>query len=148
MEDIIQKYKKYSTFVIVRNINGLLHVNINEEYTIKKKYDLIESINFLEKYKNVIDKIFVNHLLGHNSVFIEKIFNLGKEVTGITHDYYNLIKNPTPFYHEIEDYLKKKEYLYTKGNTKKQLSLRVPHISIIIVKLFKEIVVFYELVRK
>jgi hypothetical protein len=106
LNTIVSKYKNYQTFVIVRNINGNIHININEEYNISKKYNLSESIYFLEKYANKIEKIFVNHLLGHDNLFIQKVFNLNKEVIGITHDYYNLTKIYQPFYHEIDNFNK------------------------------------------
>jgi len=106
LNTIISKYKKYQTFVILRNINGELHVNINEEYSIDKKYDLFESLDFLEKIASRIHKIFVNHFLGHELKFMEKIFTLNKEVIGITHDYYSLTTRLQPFYHELDDLIK------------------------------------------
>lgn len=111
LNTIISKYKKYQTFLIVRNINGLVYLNINEEYKINKNYDIHESIDLLENIKPRISKIFINHLIGHNPIFIEKLFSLNKEVIGITHDYYNLTIKPQPFYHEIEDFIKLEKHV-------------------------------------
>jgi hypothetical protein len=56
---IVSKYKNCQTFVIARNFEGLLHLNVNEEYNIDKKYDLPQSLAFLEKYAHKMSKIFV-----------------------------------------------------------------------------------------
>jgi len=103
LNTIISKYKNLQTFVILRNINGKLHVNVNEEYKITKEYDLHESIHFLENIKSRICKVFVNHMWGHETLFLEKVFSLNTEIIGITHDYYNLTKKMQPFCHEIEN---------------------------------------------
>jgi len=103
LNTIISKYKNLQTFVILRNIDGKLHVNVNEEYSIIKEYDLDESIHFLENIKSRICKVFVNHMWGHEMLFLEKIFSLKKETIGITHDYYNLTKKMQPLYHEIDN---------------------------------------------
>ena len=110
LNTIISKYKYYQTFVILRYINDFIQININEEYKIINSYSVDEIIDFLDKYTSKISKIFVNHLFKHTSIFINKIFNLNKEVIGITHDYYNLIKNPQPFYHEIQNLIKKEKH--------------------------------------
>jgi hypothetical protein len=108
LNSIISKYKKYQTFVILRNMDGEMHVNINEEYIIDKTYDLFESLDFLEEIKSRVHKIFINHFLGQNPKFMEILFSLNIPVVGITHDYYNLTKKYQPFYHEL-DYLVKNE---------------------------------------
>jgi hypothetical protein len=102
---IVSKYKKYQTFIIARNIYGLLHLNINEDYEIFEKYNENESISFLDNFQHKISKIFVNHTLTHSKGFIQKLFTMNKEITTITHDYYNLIKNSQPLHNEIEQEL-------------------------------------------
>ena len=98
---IVSKYKNNQTFVIARNYDGLLHLNINEELDLNDKYEDYESILFLDKYKDNISKIFVNHLLNHSNNFINKIKSLNKEIITITHDYYNICNISQPYYHEI-----------------------------------------------
>ena len=51
----------------------------------------------------------MNHFIKHKFVFIDKLFNLNKEVIGITHDYYNLTTNPQPYYHEIQNLIRKED---------------------------------------
>jgi hypothetical protein len=110
LNTIISKYKKYQTFVIIRSINGFIHININEEYIIHSNYNVFQCIYFIETHKSRINKIFVNHLMYHHSYFIEKIFSLNKEVIGITHDYYNIVNTPQPFFHEIPSLISKNEH--------------------------------------
>ena len=111
LNKIVSKYKKYQTFVIVRNIHDEIHININEEYFINKKYNIDESLHFIDKYSLKILFVFVNHLLFHNVQFIDKVFNINKRVIGITHDYYNLFDNFQPYYHEIDELLKKEHLI-------------------------------------
>ena len=97
---IVSKYKKHQTFVIVRNIDNKLVINVNEEYSIDVKHT--QNDNFFDDYKDNIIKIFINHTLKHTTNFLEKIFSLDKHVTTITHDYYTITNNPQPLYCEIE----------------------------------------------
>jgi len=99
---IVSKYNNNQTFVIARNYDDLLHLNINEIYDLNYRYSETESIIFLNKYKNNISKIFINHLYNHNINFINQINKLGKEIITITHDYYNICEIPQPLFHEIE----------------------------------------------
>lgn len=93
---IVSKYKTCQTFVIARNFDEMLHLNINEEYRIDKKYDLPQSLTFLEKYVHKMSKIFVNHIWFHHDDFIQKVFTLKRQVIGITHDYYAICTIPQP----------------------------------------------------
>ena len=104
LDTIVSIYKKNQTFVIARNCDRMLHLNINEEYDLSYKYSELESINFLKQYKNKISKIFINHLLGHSDLFISELSMLNKEMITITHDYYNICQIPNPYYHEIPKY--------------------------------------------
>jgi hypothetical protein len=106
---IVSKYKYNQTFVIARQMDNLLHLNINEDYDLTHKYKEEESIFFLKKYKHKISKIFVNHIDKHTNIFIENINKLGKEIITITHDYSNICSISQPFFHEIEEhYIKPK----------------------------------------
>lgn len=102
LNTIISKYKNYQTFVVARNFDGILHLNINEEYELCNKYNDDESLVFLENYKNKMTKIFINHTIGHSDNFINKLFNLGSETITITHDYSLLTTTCQPYYHEIK----------------------------------------------
>ena len=98
---IISRYKHNNNFVIVRNINNKLVVNVNEEYLLTTTFNEQESIYFLNNIKDKIIKIFVNHTLYHNNSFILELFKLNKQVTTITHDYSLLFTKYDPYYFEI-----------------------------------------------
>ena len=98
---IVSKYKMYQTFVIARNYDDLLHLNINEEYEIKNKFCLNESIDFLNIYKKKISKIFINHIDGHNKLFLDKLFTLNISVYTLTHDFSIITNCYQPFFHDI-----------------------------------------------
>jgi len=102
---IVSKYKNYQTFVIARNYDGLLHLNINEEYNILKKYNCDESLQFLKSYSTKIDKVFINHKTGHSDIFLNELFTLDKEVVTITHDYSLITDCCQPYYHKIKQYI-------------------------------------------
>ena len=103
LESIIIKYKESQNFLIVRNINNLVRFTINDEYYLNSSFNETEGIYFLEKNKNKIVKIFINHTLNHSINFINKLFELNKKVCYITHDYLSITNNnPSPFYEEIQ----------------------------------------------
>ena len=102
LNSIVSKYKMNKYFVIARNINNHLVLNINEDYELTTKYNLNDSIRFLYENKHKISKIFVNHTMGHNENFLNAIFKLGKHVSTITHDYSLLFNNPQPYYCNIK----------------------------------------------
>ena len=102
LNTIISKYKTYQTFVVIRCINNKLIININEEYKIENTFIVEEIIEFLEKNKTKIIKIFVNHTHNHEVALINNIFNIDKEVITITHDYIHLLQTPQPYFHKIE----------------------------------------------
>jgi hypothetical protein len=101
MDVITSYYKKHTIFVIARNFNKMLHLYVNNEYVLETKYNVEESILFIEKYKNKMNKILFNHIIHHNLGFVNKLFTLGKHTTYITHDYYNICNNPHSYFHEI-----------------------------------------------
>jgi len=105
LNTIVSKYKYKQTFLIARNYDGMLHLNINEEYELIKKYNNDESLLFLENYKDKISKIFINHTIGHCDNFINKLFNLNKFITTITHDYSILTNIHQPYYHELKRHI-------------------------------------------
>jgi hypothetical protein len=100
---IVSKYKKFTTFLIARNVDNNIIFNINEDYEIDKKYNNEESIYFLQSIKNKIKKIFINHTIGHTDNFVKFLFSLNKNVTAITHDYSMLLEKYNPSYKEITE---------------------------------------------
>jgi hypothetical protein len=102
LNTIVSKYKFNQTFVIARNYNGYIHLNINDETELITKYNLEESLVFVDNFKERISKIFINHLLNHDRIFIQKINTLEIEIINITHDYYNICNYPQPFFHNIQ----------------------------------------------
>ena len=81
---------------------------INNEYILKDKFTLDESLLFIENYKNKITKVFFNHIYHHEKNFIEKLFTINKHTTFITHDYYLINGKPCLYHYEFP----KKSYYY------------------------------------
>ena len=98
---IVSKFKTNNTFLIARNFDDLVYFYINDTLCLENKFNIADSINFLDIIKSKIIKIFVNHTLGHNISFLNKLFELGKHITSITHDYSLIIKKPQPYYSDI-----------------------------------------------
>ena len=98
---ILSKYKESTNFIIARNYNGYVKFTINDEYFIDKSFNELESIDFINNIQNSITKIFINHLLYHSLNFLNNLYNINKELTFITHDYYCITKITQPFYEEI-----------------------------------------------
>ena len=108
LDTIISNFKKQTIFVIAKNIDKKLQLIINNEYILKEKYKLDESLLFIENYKNKISKIFFNHIIDHEKQFIEKLFTINKHTTFITHDYYLINGKPCLYHYEFP----KKSYFY------------------------------------
>ena len=103
LNTILSKYKFNQTFLIARNFNNKVEFNLNNDFVLDTVYDLSQSILFLKKNKNKISKIFINHILEHNDLFIDEVIKLNKHITYITHDYYLFTNEYSLFYHEIRD---------------------------------------------
>jgi hypothetical protein len=87
IECIISRYKLQQTFLIIRNIKKQIYLTINDEYELDNIYNENSLYLFLLENRDNIEKIFVNHVIGHSPNFIQNIFNLNKTVTTITHDF-------------------------------------------------------------
>ena len=98
---IVSKFKTTTTFLIARNFNGLIYFYINDTLCLKNHFNLPDSIKFLDIINHKIIKIFVNHIIGHNVMFLNKLFELGKHITAITHDYSLIVKKSQPYYSDI-----------------------------------------------
>ena len=98
---IISYYKKNTIFIVAKNVNKKLNLLVNNEYVMEEKYDTNESILFIDKYKNKINKIFFNHIIDHEKQFIEELFKINKHTTYITHDYYIICGKSQAYYYEI-----------------------------------------------
>ena len=99
---IISKYKFHKIFLIVRNYNNKIVFTINDEYEINTIFNNQTSISFLKENINCLEKIFVNHTIGHDILFLNELFKLNKEVTYITHDFYLIHDIPNPLIHNIQ----------------------------------------------
>ena len=100
---IISKYKKNNTFLIIRPDNGLIKVLINDEQILSVRYTEIEMLAFLNKNIDNIIKIFINHTIVHNDIFLIELLKINKEKIYVTHDYYLINNKPQPFYNQICD---------------------------------------------
>lgn len=101
LDVIISYFKKNVLFIVAKSIKNSLHIIINNEYKLENNYSVSESIEFIDKYKDRIQKIFFNHILDHNKDFINKLFTISKHTTYITHDYYLLCNKPQAYHYEI-----------------------------------------------
>lgn len=101
LNKIISKYKHHNTFIIARNYNGLLCLTINDDYELIDRYNIQDSLSFIDKYQHKFQKIFVNHTLDHNPEFLNKVLELTHEKIFITHDYYSICTAPQPLFDAI-----------------------------------------------
>ena len=101
LNTIIRKYKYKQTFLIIRNFDGIIKISINDDYELNSYFNENESILFLQQNKDKIIKIFVNHTITHSVYFLNSLFNFGKEVSTITHDYYYLCDKPQPYWDDL-----------------------------------------------
>lgn len=92
LQTILQRYKYNNTFIIMRNINGMIICTVNDSYELFSKTEYA-AISWLKSNKTHIKKIFVNHFAVHTSAFIDSIFQLSIPTTTITHDYYMIMNN-------------------------------------------------------
>jgi hypothetical protein len=117
INSIIDKYKKNQNFIILRSTrNNLIKININNNIFFNYEYDTIIIKKILEKIKEKITKIFINHIYGFSSDLINYLFDSNNKVSVITHDHYlfNSKDNKTQLmYYEINRYIyKNKEFKY------------------------------------
>jgi hypothetical protein len=99
---IVSKYKYYNNFIIMRKLNNKIYVTLNDDYIIKIMDSEDVLCNFLNNNINLVEKLFVNHIIGFSSNFINflikfKTINNIKLYT-ITHDYIHISKLPQPTY--------------------------------------------------
>jgi len=140
LNTIVSKYKSHQTFLIIRKTSRGITLNINEEYKIENVFSYENCIDFLKMNRDKIIKIFVNHNLKYDCVFIDFLFELSKEVISITHDYSNLFKNPQPLFEELHNPTKENMYeidinkfttLLTQNNINKLVFNKYYHKNII-----------------
>ena len=101
LNSIIEKYKCNNTFIILRNIDNHIYIDLNGENLLNIPFTNEQCIDLLYKKINKLEKIFVNHTLGHSDEFINKILDINKEKTYITHDFFMLCTTPQPMYEDI-----------------------------------------------
>ena len=104
VNSLISHYSPKTTFLVARNFNRKLQLSVNNTTILKKTYTKDESVELLDKIKDKISFIFVNHIIEHTKAFLQKLFKLNKKVVGITHDYLLLFSEPQ---FTFEEYLSK-----------------------------------------
>jgi len=94
LNNIISKYKVNQTFLIIRNINNRIHFYINDQYRLNTIFTDIQALEFLNKNKDKIIKIFINSIMGHSKLFLDNVIIINDDTTAITHDYSLIYSNP------------------------------------------------------
>lgn len=102
INQIVSKYKMNKVLLIVRQYSNKIIFTINDEYEIDKEFNVKEAIHFIQEKKINIEKIFVNHTLGHSIQFLNEILKLKKEIITITHDYYLINDIANPMMYDIQ----------------------------------------------
>lgn len=97
---ILTFFKKSVTFLIARNFNGQMFWYINDDLLISRQHEIDSNIRFLDRIKDKIQKVFINSIIGHSAVFLQKVFEINKHITAITHDYSLLFNKPQMYFHE------------------------------------------------
>jgi hypothetical protein len=105
IESIVSRYKKDQTFLIVRNTNCGIYFTVNDEYQLEKIYVNEEACNLLKNNKDKIEKIFVNHILGHIPEFIHSLFDLKIQIDTITHDFFGIFGKWSVNFNDIDNTL-------------------------------------------
>jgi hypothetical protein len=105
IESILSRYKKYQTFLIVRNTNEGIYFTVNDEYQFEKLYSNEDASNLLTNNKHKIEKIFVSHIYDHIPKFIHSLFDLNVKIDTITHDYYNIFNETVLHFNRVETYM-------------------------------------------
>ena len=110
LNSLIKKYKDKIMFVIIRNMDDIYSVTINDEYLYANEIDVDY---FFECHRKKIKKIFVNHINGHNMFFFDKLKNLNIKMSYITHDFSPIYILSTPTYNGLveENEIKKENQL-------------------------------------
>ena len=126
LNKIISKFKKYNTFLILRNINNKISLYLNDEYEIIQKLTVKETLLFLFTNLNKIQKIFVNHIKDFNEYLLNKILDIDKEKIFITHDYFSISNNPQPCLNDFNK-CKSKKFLnkFSKIITQNECNLKL-----------------------
>jgi hypothetical protein len=117
INQIISKYKQNTTFLMARNFNGHVYFYINDNLLFGNKFTNEESIQVLKNNVNKISKIFINSIIGHTPDFLNSLFELGKHVSVITHDYSLLFKSSQIYYSQLNTQLEPSCFDIKKCNT-------------------------------
>ena len=107
IQNIIKNYMNVVSFLTIRNNDNFYDFYIND--IMEPSYHIIlnNALELLEEYKDNIIKIFVNHMMNYNNLFINKLFKMNKHITIITHDFYSITSNCNPYYEDINKYERK-----------------------------------------
>lgn len=101
LNTIIKLYKSCQPFLIVRQFSGFLHFYVNDEFMVKYKYTTETGIRLLNELKPKIKKIFINSIVSHSFLFLKEVFNFGKPIAAITHDYSLIFDFYHGYYHDL-----------------------------------------------
>ena len=103
LNTILSRYKKETTFLIVRNFNNKIYFYLNDEIIFEPYMDESGAIHLINHLKNKIQKVFFNSIVEHSITFINQILDLNFDSTILTHDYSLFFKKPQMHYYEITD---------------------------------------------
>ena len=107
LNSIIKQYKKYTSFIIIRNYNNYYYLTLNDEYLLLKS-NLPDIQIFIQNNINKIIKIFINHIIGFECDFFDYLFSLNKNTTVIIHDYFLIYNEPQYFFNNFYNENEKK----------------------------------------
>jgi hypothetical protein len=103
INSIISQFKYNTHFLVARCFNDKIYWYIDDIYIFQNYMECNTACRFLDTYANKINKIFINSIMRHSHIFIEKLFTLNKEITTLLHDFTLLFNNPQLYFHEIND---------------------------------------------
>ena len=95
LNTILSRYKKETTFLIVRNFNNKIYFYLNDEIIFEPYMDESGAIHLINHLKNKIQKVFFNSIVEHSITFINQILDLNFDSTILTHDYSLFFKKTT-----------------------------------------------------
>lgn len=101
LNTIINLYKPSQSFLIVRQFSDFLYFYVNDDFIVKHKYTTETGVRLLTELKSKIKKIFINSIVSHSFLFLKEIFNFGKPIAAITHDYSLVFDFYHGYYHDL-----------------------------------------------
>lgn len=103
LNSIITNYKNSVDFLVVRSFNEKIHWYMNDEHILNYPTHINNALQLLDRIKPNVRKIFINSIIGHKIELLDRIMELGIEVSMITHDFRALFDEPHKYYFELKD---------------------------------------------